>query len=254
MLIAVDIGNSNIVAGIFNRENLVTSFRISTVRSRTSDEYGAILTELIRSNEIMSGDISGAIISCVVPSLTEIIYQSISVYLDIEPLVVSADIKTDLVFLCNNPDEIGGDRIANAVAAQRKFRCGSIIVDFGTATTFDCVSGNSEFLGGVIAPGFNTSAEALYTNAPGLPRIEYTKPQNVVGRNTRDCIRSGIVLGYLSMVDGMIERIMTELKDDVKIVATGGLAHTVCRESRYIEEIDDFLTLRGLREIFELNV
>lgn len=254
MLLAIDIGNSNIVAGIFQREELVTSFRISTDRKKTYDDYAVILTSLIENNEIRLEELSGAILACVVPGLLEVMVQTVSVYLDIEPLIVDCHIKTGLEFRCDNPEEIGADRIANAVAALNRYDNSSVIVDFGTATTFDCVSGNSEFLGGVIAPGFLTSSESLYTSAARLPRTEYIRPDRVIGRNTVESLRSGFVLGYVSMVDGMIERIVTEMAAEINIIATGGLSYIISRESRYIEETDDFLTLRGLKEIFELNV
>lgn len=254
MLLAVDVGNSNIVTGVFEKETLVTSFRINTDRNKTSDEYAVQLITLIEKNDISPEDLSGAIIASVVPGVLEILTQTISVYLDIEPIVVDANIKTDLKIECDNPDEIGADRIANAVAALKKYESDCIVVDLGTATTMDFVSGDWEFLGGIIAPGFITSADALFNRAPRLPRVDYVRPSNVIGKNTVESLRSGIVLGYASMIDGMIERIMLEIESETIVVATGGLSHLVSRESKYIDHIDDHLTIKGLREIFELNV
>lgn len=254
MLLTVDAGNSNIVAGIFEYTDIISSFRIKTDYHKSFDEYAVIFTQLLENNNIRITDLEGCIIASVAPGLLDILTQTVSVYLGIEPLIVNSKIQTGIEITCSNPPEIGVDRIANVVGAFEKYSNASIVVDFGTATTFDCVSSDAEFLGGVIAPGFLTAADALFLKAPRLPRVEYINPQNAIGKNTTESLQSGLVLGYTSMVDGMIERIMYEMNTETSIIATGGLSHTVSRVSRYIEDVDEYLTLRGLRKIFELNV
>jgi len=254
MLLTVDIGNSNIAVAVFEKENMVTSFRLTTDRNRTLDEYAVLLVDLVENNNINLNDISGAIISCVVPQLLDVVSQAIGVYMDLEPLVLNYDTRTNLDIICDNPREVGADRIANAVAAYEIYNKATIVVDFGTATTFDCITDNGEYMGGVISPGIIISADALFSHASQLSPVEFIKPRNVIGRTTIESLQSGIIYGYTSMVDGMIEKIMYEMNTETNVIATGGLSHIVSRESRYIEDVDDFLTLKGLRTIFDLNV
>lgn len=254
MLLTVDAGNSNIVAGIFEDTDIITNFRIKTDHYKSFDEYAVIFTQLIERNKIGITDLDGCIIASVAPGLLDILTQTVSVYLDIEPVIVNSNIQTGIEIICGSPNEIGVDRIANGVGAFEKYNSASIVVDFGTATTFDCISSDAEFLGGIIAPGFLTSADALFQKAPRLPRVEFIKPQNAIGKNTTESLQSGLIFGYACMVDGMIERIMYEMNTETSVIATGGLSHTVSRVSRYIEDVDEYLTLRGLRKIYELNV
>lgn len=253
MLLAVDIGNTNIVAGIFENNSLVSSFRISTEKHKTFDEYAALFIDLIEKNNVRLCDINGSVIGCVVPRLVDVFYKTITVYLGVEPLIVSSGVPTGLKILYDNPLEVGADRIANGVAAFDRYAGSSIVVDFGTATTFDCISENAEYMGGVITPGLLISSEALFRKASRLPVVDYVKPLNVIGKNTVESIQSGLIYGYTAMIDGMIEKIMSEMRSETSIISTGGLAPLISEESRYIVDTDEHLTLKGLIKIFQLN-
>jgi type III pantothenate kinase len=253
MLLVIDVGNTNIVYGLFQGAELVRQFRVETAPRRTADEYAVVLRQLLAMHGIGPGDVHAAILASVVPSLTEPMTQLVRRAFDKEALVVGPGIKTGMSILYENPREVGADRIVNAVAAYEKVKGAVIVVDFGTATTFDCVTPKGEYLGGVIAPGIEISADALFQRAAKLPRVEIAKPPRVVGRNTVNSIQSGVVYGYVGLVDGMIARLQEELGYPTGVIATGGLARLIAPLSRTITEADDVLTLVGLRILYDRN-
>lgn len=251
MLLAIDVGNTNIVYGLFDGPNLVHQFRVETSRGRTADEYAVILRQLLAMKEIQPGDVSAAIIASVVPALTDPMIDLVRRAFGREALVVGPGIRTGMAILYENPREVGADRIVNGVAAYERFKSGLVVVDFGTATTFDCVSPKGEYLGGVICPGVQISADALFARAAKLPRVEIAKPPKVVGRNTQHSMQSGIVYGYVGLVDGLVDRLIEEMGFPCAVVATGGLARLIAPLSRTIKDVDDDLTLTGLRILYE---
>jgi type III pantothenate kinase len=253
MLLVIDVGNTNIVYGLFQGTELVRQFRVETAPRRTADEYAVVLRQLLAMHGIGAGDVHAAILASVVPSLTEPMTQLVRRAFDKEALVVGPGIKTGMSILYENPREVGADRIVNAVAAYERVKGAVIVVDFGTATTFDCVTPKGEYLGGVIAPGIEISADALFQRAAKLPRVEIAKPPRVVGRNTVNSIQSGVVYGYVGLVDGMIARLQEELGYSTGVIATGGLARLIAPLSRTINEADDVLTLVGLRILYDRN-
>jgi type III pantothenate kinase len=253
MLLVIDIGNTNTVLGVFDGETLIHHWRIFTNREKTSDEYGILIRNLYAASHFSSREITAIIISSVVPPITPIFVDLCANYFGITPLVVGPGIKTGISVKMDNPKEVGADRIVNAVAAHVKYKGHCIVVDFGTATTFDYVSSTGDYMGGVIAPGVNISAEALFRQASKLPRIEVAKPAGVVGKNTVAAMQSGIFFGYVSLVEGIVDRMKKELKVDPVVVATGGLARVFSGETNRIAFIDENLTLEGLRIIYEKN-
>ncbi len=253
MLFTVDIGNTNIVFGIFKDREIINHWRIGTDKDKTSDEYGVLFRNLLQINGIDLESITGAVVSCVVPTLLEVVLRTLRFYFKVDPIVVGPGIKTGMPILYHNPKEVGADRIVNAIAAFEEYRCSVVIVDFGTATTFDCVSDKGEYLGGSIATGILVSAEALFGSASMLPKVEIVAPKTVIGRNTVHSIQSGIVFGYAGLVDGIVERIKKEMGTRPRVIATGGLASLISSESNTIEIIDEFLSLKGLRLIYEWN-
>jgi type III pantothenate kinase len=253
MLLVIDVGNTNIVYGLFDGAQLERQFRVETGRGRTADEYAVVLRQLLAMNDIAAESVHAAVLASVVPALTEPMIELVRRAFDKEALVVGPGIKTGMSILYENPREVGADRIVNAVAAYEKVKGGVIVVDFGTATTFDCVTPKGEYLGGVIAPGIQISADALFTRAARLPRVEIAKPPKVVGRNTVHSMQSGIVYGYVGLVDGMIERLRDELGYPAAVIATGGLARLIAPLSKTIQEADDVLTLTGLRILYDRN-
>jgi type III pantothenate kinase len=253
MLLAVDVGNTNIVYGLFFGEKLVHQFRVESARGRTADEYAVQLLALLAMAQIEPSGIDAAIVACVVPSLTEPMSLLIKRAFGRDAVIVGPGIRTGMAILIENPREVGADRIADAVAGYDKAKGGVVVVDFGTSTNFDCVTPKGEYLGGVLAPGLQISADALFTRAAKLPRVEIVKPPRVVGKNTVHAMQSGIVYGYVGLVDGIVERILGELGFPCAVIATGGLATLVAPLSRTIQEVDDHLTLTGLRILYDRN-
>lgn len=254
MMLAVDIGNTNIVLGVYRRQELLHHFRLSTARQSTVDEYGVLIHNLFHMSGISVKDIEGVIISSVVPPLVQVIVEMCVKYIGKDPLLVGPGIKTGLNLRYENPREVGADRIVNAVAAIEQYKCPLVVVDFGTATTFDCIDAGANYLGGAIVPGLGISTEALYQRASKLPRIELEKPKKVIGRNTVHAMQAGIIFGYAGQVEGIVRRIKVEMNaPQLKVIATGGLASLIAGETEAIDEVNPMLTLEGLRIIYDRN-
>jgi type III pantothenate kinase len=253
MLLAIDVGNSNNVIGLFSGKKLLTHWRIRTEWNRTADEYWVLIKEFILLNNVDTETIDDIVIACVVPPLVPILQGMSRKYFSCEPLIVGPGIKTGISILYRNPAEVGADRIVNSVAAFEKYGGPLIIVDFGTATTFDVVSGRGEYLGGSIFPGIQISLEALFKSAAKLPRIDMTFPEQVIGKSTVESLRSGAVYGFSGMVEALVKQIKSELGEDAKVVATGGIVDWITTKTKVIDVHDSFLTLDGLRIIYEKN-
>ncbi|MEO0322105.1 MAG: type III pantothenate kinase [Myxococcota bacterium] len=257
MLLAIDVGNTNTVLGLFDGSDLVHDFRIETAKGRTTDELHVLLASLIDVAGVARREVTESILASVVPPLNETVVEAVDRAFDHDILVVKPGIKTGVRLLYENPREVGADRIVNAVAAYERVGGAVIVVDFGTATTFDCISSRGEYLGGAIAPGMEIAASALFSRAAKLPRAELERPKTAIGRNTVASMQSGIVFGYVGLVDGLVRRLRQEMAaeagDAVRVLATGGLARLVEPESETIEDIDEFLTLDGLRLLWERN-
>jgi type III pantothenate kinase len=253
MLLTIDVGNTNIVYGLFEQERLLHQFRVESARGRTPDEYAVQLRALLDMDAVDTNGVEAAIVACVVPSLTEPMVELVKRAFGREAMVVGPGIRTGMAILIDNPREVGADRIADAVAGYEKAKGGVIVVDFGTSTNFDCVTPKGEYLGGVLAPGLQISADALFARAARLPRVEIAKPPRVLGKNTVHAMQSGIVYGYVGLVDGIVERLVAELGYGCSVIATGGLARLIAPLSKTIAEVDDVLTLVGLRILYERN-
>ncbi|RMG60045.1 MAG: type III pantothenate kinase [Deltaproteobacteria bacterium] len=252
-LLVVDIGNTHIVMGVFRDDVLVGHWRLVTDRDKTEDEYGVFISQLLEGSGLSVSQVKDIVISSVVPPLTLTFRWLSEKYFKKSPLIVGPGVRTGITVRVDNPREVGADRIVNAVGAHEKYKTGCIIVDFGTATTFDLVSSRGEYLGGAIAPGIAISSEALFKMASKLPRIEIEKPSTVVGKNTVDSMKAGIFFGYVSLVDGIVERMKREADEEVLVVATGGHASIIAPESETIDLVDENLTLEGLRIIYFKN-
>lgn len=254
MIVVMDVGNTNIVFGVYEGEKLLNYWRMTTDKDKTSDEFGMFLINIFKHEKIDVGNIEAVVIASVVPPIMYSLERAIKKYLKLDPIVVGPGVKTGINIKYENPREVGADRIVNAVAALELYKGPVIIVDFGTATTFCAVTSNGEYLGGVICPGIKISAEALFQKAAKLPRIELAKPDTVIGRNTVSSMQSGIVYGYVGKVDYIVKRIKKEMKEDnIKVIATGGLARMIASESETIDEINGLLSLDGLRIIYDKN-
>jgi type III pantothenate kinase len=261
MLLVLDVGNTNTVLGVFQAAAnddaqygpLIANWRVSTAKTQTVDEYGVLFRNLFAMNGLEVSQVQGAVISSVVPPLDSTLREVCERYFQLRPLFIEPGVKTGMPVHYDNPAEVGADRIVNSVAAFEKFGGPCIIVDFGTATTFDVVSKKGEYMGGVITPGIGISADALFARTARLPRVDVRKPPRVLATNTVNSVQSGLYYGYLGLIDGILERLIGELGGEVNVVATGGLAGLMGGGSKYIREIDDLLTLDGLRIIYERN-
>lgn len=253
MILVVDIGNTNVVLGVFDGKNLLGHWRLSTHSHRTVDEHGILTLELLHAKEIDSKKINGVILSCVVPPLLSIFEEVSGHYFKQKAMVVSSEMKMPIRNGYQAPEEVGADRLVNAVAAFVEFGGPVIIVDFGTAITICAVNEHGEYLGGSIAPGLQVSSDALFQRASKLPKVEFSKPPQVIGKNTVASIQSGLIYGFAGLVDELVKRMIQELGGAPKVVATGGLVSLISQESLMIQEVRPFLTLEGLRKLYEFN-
>jgi len=253
MLLAVDIGNTNITIGVFDGNKMKATWRVATGVHRMPDEYASLILHLFEHEGIATSQITDAILCSVVPPLTGVFEEMCRHYLKVSPLLVEAGVKTGVRISMDNPREVGADRIVNAVAAHQLYGGAVIVIDLGTATTFDAVSEEGDYLGGAIAPGIAIATEALFARTAVLPRVELTHPKRAIGRSTVAAMQSGIVFGYAGLIEGIVTRIKQELGGKAKVVATGGYAELLARETPAIEEVNPDLTLIGLRLIYEMN-
>lgn len=252
-LLVLDIGNTNIVIGLYRDRKLLASWRLSTDAEKMADEYAVLIRDLFSQAGFSLEQIKGCALSCVVPPLLRTFLEVTSKLFDLDPLVVGPGVRTGVRVLTDNPREVGADRICNAVAAAKLHGLPALVIDFGTATTFDAVSKEGDYLGGAIAPGIGIAAESLWRRAVQLPRIDLAFPPAAIGKNTVHAMQSGVIWGYVSLVEGMVERISRELGGKPVVIATGGLASVVAEKTKVIDRVDLNLTLEGLRIIYEMN-
>ncbi|MGN0817965.1 MAG: type III pantothenate kinase [Candidatus Coproplasma sp.] len=254
MIICLDVGNTNIKYALFDRDKLVLSFRVATEQKKTSDEYGGQLISILNNNGISVGDVTGGIISSVVPPLDYTLERMCQNYLKVKPLVLAPGLKTGLNLKVDNAKEVGSDRVVNNVSAVKKYGAPLIVIDFGTATTFNVIDSNSQFIGGVIAPGIKGSLDSLVNGTAKLPRVEIERPDRVIGTNTVTNMQSGIVYGFAGLVEYIVKKIKKEMKcENVKTVATGGFSEIIAKEISCIDYVDKLLTLEGLKYLYYLN-
>lgn len=253
VLLVIDIGNTWIVFGVYRGDELINHWRLSTVLNKTVEEYAILVSGLLRLEKIVLSEIESAIISCVVPPLLVSFEALCRKYVGVRPIMVGPGIKTGMPILYENPQEIGADRIVNAVAAYEAKKSAHIIVDFGTAIAFDYITPKGEYVGGALYPGILVSVEALWERASKLPRVELVKPRDIIGRNTVAAMQAGIIYGYISLIDGIVKRMKDEVKTNPHVIATGGPAKLFFKESETIDEVDEFLTLKGLKILYARN-
>jgi type III pantothenate kinase len=253
MLLCIDIGNTNIVLGLYRGEDLLTHWRISTDHERMPDEYAMVIMNLFAHAGYKAEHVDDVIIASVVPSLTDRFQEMVLAYFDKDALVVGTGTRTGVAIRYDRPQEVGADRVINVAAAFKQYGGPACIVDFGTGTTFDALSAQGEYLGGAIAPGVRVAAEALFQRTAKLPRIDLQRPPHAIGGNTVDAMRSGILFGYVGLVEGLVARFRAELGPNMRVIATGGLAELIARETTVIEFVDPWLTLKGLRLVYDLN-
>lgn len=253
MLLCIDIGNTNIVLGLYDGESLAHHWRIATGRERMADEYGPLLLVQLQHVGRQPADVHDAALASVVPPLTGVFVELCRRYIGVDPLVVDAGVRTGVRLRVDNPREVGADRVLDAAAAFRKYGGPACVVDFGTATTFDAISAEGDYMGGAIAPGIGVAAWALAERTAKLPRVEIAPPPQVIGRNTVHSMQSGLFFGYIGLVEGMVARFRRELGDDMRVIATGGLAELIAQETDIFQVVDPWLTLEGLRLIYGLN-
>lgn len=254
MIICMDVGNTNIKYAVFDGDNLIMSFRVATEHKKTSDEYGGQLISILGNNKINASEIKGGIISSVVPQLDYTLERMCLTYLKIKPLQLVPGLKTGLNLRVDNAKEVGADRVVNNVAAIRKYGAPLIIIDFGTATTFNVIDNKGEFIGGVIAPGIKGSLDSLVNGTAKLPRVEIERPASVIGKNTVTNMQSGIVFGFAGLVEYVVKKIKRELKsENITTVATGGFSEVIAKEISCIDRIDKLLTLEGLKYLYDIN-
>jgi type III pantothenate kinase len=253
MLLVIDIGNTNVTLGLYEGNTLGPRWRLAIGNERTSDEYGLIMLGLFRRADVTPSSVDSAAIASVVPPLTGAFVEACRQYLNCEPLVVNGECNTGVPILCDDPSQVGADRIVDAAAAQHLYGGPACIVDFGTATTFDAISREGEFLGGAIAPGIVISADALFKRAAKLPRVDFSRSASAIGRNTAHSLQSGLLFGYVGLVEGMVSRFRDELGPEMKVIATGGLAEVIAKDTEVISVVAPWLTLEGLKIIHDLN-
>jgi type III pantothenate kinase len=257
MLLAIDVGNTNTVLGLYKLDSekpeLAAHWRVTTHRTQTADEYGVLFVNLFQMHDLAPAQVTNIIISSVVPPIDSTLRQVCEEYFQLQPLFVEPGIKTGVAVLQDNPADLGADRLVNSIAAFERYGGPCIVVDFGTATTFDVISAKGEYIGGAISPGLGISADALFSRAARLGRVDIKRPPKVIGTNTLTHLQTGLYYGYIGLVDGILERIIAELGVPTRVIATGGLARQISADSRFISEIDDMLTLDGLLILFERN-
>lgn len=253
MLLVIDVGNSNTVLGIYQGEELKKDWRVGTDKDRTVDEYAMLINNLFSLSGLSFSDLDDVIVSCVVPPMLNTLERLCKQYFQLDAYVVGPGIKTGMPIQYDNPREVGADRIVNAVAAYENCKSALIVVDFGTATTFDVISSDGAYQGGAIAPGVGISAEALFTRASKLPRVEFFRPPQIIAKNTVNSMQAGIFFGYVGLVEGIVSRMQKELNDEATVIATGGLAAPIAAATDAIDQVEPFLTLEGLRILYQLN-
>ena len=253
MLLAVDIGNTNITFGLYEDDKLGPRWRIRTIHEKTPDEYGILMMQLFEHRDRKPEEISGVVIASVVPPLSQAFQEASRTYVGMEPLMIDTGVRTGVRIRYDDPRQVGADRVVDAAAVKALYGVPACVVDFGTGTTFDAVSAEGDYLGGAIAPGIGIAAQALFERTAKLPRVELSRPPSVIGRNTPHAMQSGLLFGYVGLVEGMVARFKNALGPQTQIVATGGLAGVIAQETDVIDVVDPWLTLHGLRIIYELN-